>query len=529
MQSLQLLAISICILLAGCTHHEHKKSIEQKIQEIMPVSEPYIPIEPKVALPEAWTKRVSITIGKTCAIKELIGQLAKTCNAQVNMDAIDDKVGITYSAYNTPFLTVLKEICRLVKWKVHINNRGDVTVFNDEPYFYTHEVAFLVNTDSRPAPDDKQASTSIKDVTHLQSEVEINLWTEIEDNMQFLLDQDRYVKNRMLNENGTGKAVAQHNQYAQQQTKYSINKQAGVLIVYGTQAQHEQIANFLRDLHMRVASQVFIEVHILSVEMGNDKQNGIDLNLMPFLDGATPNAAGMPVAGAIVTKDVVSAIRFIEKFGPTTLIHSPRTMTRNNVPAIFKSIHDLVYYKISAYRNMSGRINSMGKVSKKILQNNQNSHVDYTSEAKIVTSGIILVVRPMIIDFAKRIVALRIRANVSREGKEVEDPIVNIMGGEVKSTHPTLAQQSLETTITLAHGEVATIGGLITEIDKPGEFSLGSGRFGVNAPANHRNQIMFVVSCRVDSRITADADADGRDLSRYELMHFSADNNALAS
>lgn len=512
-QARRIIICLICLLLAGCNNH-NKEAMQQKIDEIIPKSDVYVPPKSTIVIPDAWNMPVSIVIGQHSSIKNLLQQLASACHVKVNMDAIEDKTGITYIASNASFLNILKEICRLVHWKILINDRGEITVLDDAPYFYTHEVAFLVNADDAK---NTYYSANIDNELNHKTEVEINIWDEIENNIHFLLSgsDNKDVSDANYHENNQQYHTQNPDHHAK--VNYSINKQSGMLIVYGTQAQHEQIAHFLQDLHMRIASQIFIEVHILSVDIGTEERNGLSWQITPF-------GAFDAMNGEMLANSITDAIQFIQKFGPTTIIHSPRTMTRNNIPAIFKAVKEDVYYKISQHRHNLPSGNIIGK--KAIFQQNNLDTMEYSSEPKIIKSGIVLMIRPMIIDFINRIVALRLKANLSsKDGDAKCDPIVNIMAknATVQSEHPVLERKYIDTTITLKHGEAAIIGGLMEDKDLAGVFGLKGGKIQFHTNAQYQRQILFVVSCKVQPM--DQSNRQNNKLSQYEIMDFIVHND----
>ena len=479
------------LFIAGC---QEQKTVENKIVEMMPVKDD--PIElPQITLPDSWSKKLSVNIGKNSSIKDCLSHLAVAASASINMDYIEDKFGVIYVADDIPFFTIVKEICRLVKWRIRVNERGDITILDDNPYFHMHEVAFLVNTGNPISVSSNDSNTSTRRI-----EPEINLWTELEDNIKFLLLENN-VKDT------TGKRV-----------KYSINKQSGMLIVYGTQEQHEKIDMFLQDLNMRVASQVLIEMHILSVDLGEEQQNGIDCNILPFFVGDSSQSSMSSKdssASSPGINNVLAAIHFVKKFGPTTVVHSPKIMTRNNEPASFELCKNVPFYEVKARKNNVGRIalGSGVKGGKNLFLQGNDAHVDHSSEAKFIKSGISVLVRALIIDFAKRIVAIRLWPYLSSINGFVDDPLISIMGGQVKSSCPIVEKQCIETTITLSSGDVAIFGGLMIDEDEAGVLGFSKGRIIAKAPRIRKKQILFVVK---PTLILPD-NMNDQSLSKYEL------------
>lgn len=452
------------IILCGCNNNTTK--VDDKIKSI--TSNVTLPVQQhrEITCPESWQKKVSIYIGKESSIKELLTQLADVCGIHLNMEHIADKSGIIYSGIDLPFFIVLKNICRLVKWRMQINSFGDITILNDDPYFHSHEVAFLTNRGSMSVNNNQ----SIADhVANLKSSSDVDLWKEVESNIAFLLNSNT--------------------------VKHSINKQAGLLIVYATQAEHEQIASFLYDLHMRVASQVLIEAHIVSVSCGNEKPNHFGFNIGNFMKQS--NTA--QDANILIADNFVAAINFVYNMGPVTLIHSPTTMTMNNVPAMLFSWKKLVTYKITnrKYRHNKVITDQNKKTAKvlNILGDNDRSDTEFTSEPEFNNTGIALLVQPSIID--DHTVSIYVKPHLSWVVDKVQDPIISIMGGNVRSEMPVLEEQSIETTISLIDGQTAIIGGLNIENESYGSFRFTNSRLGFDLPEHFKKKVMILISCKI--------------------------------
>ena len=183
--------LACILLLAGCTNKvkvdpdlelprpNYKKVKRKSISDIMP---------------KAWQKEVSVSISESIGIKDVIARISNEVGASVNLSQVDNINGITYSARKISFLQMLKGICRICKWRLDIANNGEITIKKDEPYMYTHEVAFLSNLRRMKLLTNIQTinKTDSQDVgIALESENTLNLWTEVEENLLFFLNKEK--------------------------------------------------------------------------------------------------------------------------------------------------------------------------------------------------------------------------------------------------------------------------------------------------------------------------------------------------
>jgi hypothetical protein len=243
---LRKLLIVKLLLLSGCV----KKEIPQLSPEEdffkrnikIPEQKKRIPELPPY--PKQWKKKINISIGTGMPIKEFLRHAAIECGVSLNLDQVADFSGISYTAKNSEFMIILKNICRLAGWRIKINPSGDISVLRDSHYMHTHEVAFMCNlTKMKTSTNLKNFSKDERShVGDLSSETQLNLWGELEKNLMF-----------MLKEKDSG---------------YSLNKQGGLLIVNATQAEHENIARFIKNLTSfprTTSSGCFIEIECVAI------------------------------------------------------------------------------------------------------------------------------------------------------------------------------------------------------------------------------------------------------------------------
>jgi general secretion pathway protein D len=76
--------------------------------------------------------------------------------------------------------------------------------------------------------------------------------------------------------NATGTPVQTAAQARDADSFFTVNRQAGLVSVFGTQREHKAVAAYLEKLHTSVTSQVLIEAKILEVTLDDEFRFGID-------------------------------------------------------------------------------------------------------------------------------------------------------------------------------------------------------------------------------------------------------------
>ena len=442
------------LLLCGCT----KKPLVHSDFQLPHVPATFINRAKPTPVPKYWKKRVLISIGPSTPVKQMIQEIATAVGASVTMGDVPDLVGITYNAKNIPFLVALKTICRLAKWKISINKVGDISISKDEPYFYTHEVAFLsvlrkiklistINAVNKEKQEHDGVAT--------ESESTLDLWNEIETNLLFLLGNDK--------------------------SKYSLNKQGGMILIKATQAEHEKVASFLDVLHDRITAQVLIEAKIVEVILKDRYKNGIEWDTSIVYNADRTGMFDKPVA---IFENLVNSMNFLAHFGDLRTISNPRAVVLNNQHALFKEVTNNVYFKIS-----SAPVRDHAKGKKEVS-------VALNSVASVIPTGIVLVVHPSI-DFNTHEITLSIKPVISGVSKVEPDPAVSILGGKLNSGMPVVKEKTIETVVRIMSNKVAILGGLTSGEMQPGVFGISKGKFIANQGSTERRELVMVVTASI--------------------------------
>lgn len=255
---------------------------------------------------------------------------------------------------------------------------------------------------------------------------------------------------------------------------FAINRQAGIISVYTTQRKHAKIAKYLDAVQRNTSAQVLIEAKILEVTLSEQFRAGIDwdvafdgftstTNLTQNLidnTGLTSPLGALALTGArIGNLDIGAAVDFIDQFGSTRTLSSPRLTVLNNQNAILKVAENEVYFTIEIEREID-------------TQTNRETRT-YTSEVHTVPIGVIMSVQPSI-NTDTREVKMNLRPTVSRITRRVPDPAVDLQVAEIRatssstipqiqSTIPVVEVRELDSMVTMQSGDVLALGGLMQE------------------------------------------------------------------
>lgn len=262
---------------------------------------------------------------------------------------------------------------------------------------------------------------------------------------------------------------ARQQQQQEGQAKFSINKQAGIVSVYGTDRQHKEVNKYLEDLHKSVTSQVLIEAKVLEVGLTDEFAAGIDWSALEIPGGET--TLGFTIAGATkrpapepaidpsanfriayTGNDLSAVVDAISRFGTVRALASPRLTVLNNQSAVLNVATNQVYFEIS--------INT--------TTDNGVTTTDIDSDIRNVPEGILINVQPSV-DLDTRTVSLSVRPTVTRITEFVNDPAVAFavaqagVGSDIASPVPVVNVQEMDSVVRMHSGEAIVMGGLMQD------------------------------------------------------------------
>lgn len=375
-------------------------------------------------------KIISFSVTDEVSLKDVLIELGRV--AKIDID-IDPKVsgGIIINAQNKPLKEVIDRIATQGKLRYSYNN--DVLFFEpDTPYMKNYFVDYL--TDG-------------------------SLWGEVETNVNTILTNSE--------ESASSSSVFGEEEVAIEATStVSTNKSAGIITVFGTERQHDEVSQYLDDVYEMASAQVLIEAKIVEVNLNEEFRAGINWSLL----GANINSvASIPSAassGGITStgislfgSNLTASASALETFGTTRTIASPRLHAINNQSASLNFGDTIVYFDIDTNQDVTTTADS--------TTNNTTTISTTKQELDIGTQ---LEITPSINPRTKEI-TLSVKPTLSARGEDVIDPASSTQtytdaDGETQTllnSIPQVNTRTLDTIAKVKSGEVLVIGGLMRD------------------------------------------------------------------
>lgn len=353
-------------------------------------------------------KTISFSVTDEVPLKDVLIELGRISGIDVDLDpAIDG--GIILNATNRPFKEVIDRIATLGKLRYTYEN--NVLHFKrDTPFMKNYFVDYLIDG---------------------------QLWSDVETNLSAVLDNAQ-------TEDDTGAT-----------SSMSSNKSAGIISIFATETQHDQVAEYLSDVEESASAQVLIEAKIVEVVLNENYEAGISWTALADKIqgvGETSLGAGSAVTGiasklSLFSGNLTSTVNALETFGTTRTIASPRLHAINNQKASLNFSDTLVYFKIDSNQDVTTTSGATPVNTSTITSTKQE--LDVGTQLDITPS----------INIKTGYVTMNIKPTLSVLSGTVEDPA----SGTIKNNVPEVNSRVIETTAKIRSGEVLVIGGLMKD------------------------------------------------------------------
>ncbi|MDX2082475.1 MAG: hypothetical protein SFV53_00590 [Rickettsiales bacterium] len=380
-------------------------------------------------------KIISFSVTDQVPLKDVLIELGRVAKIDIDLDS-GITGGIDINAKNRPLKEVIDRIASLGKLRYSYQN-GILHFERDLPYSKNYFVDFLSGS---------------------------QLWTDVESNIAAILSDSSAVSTK-------GSSGSSSNNSAN--SRFTSNKSAGIISVYASRAQHQQISSYLDDVYKNSSAQVLIEAKVVEVTLSKEFDTGIDWNSKSFTTNASTTNAGFgntaaksvanfsgQVSGVklLGIKDLVGSIKTLELFGRTKAISSPRINAINNQKASLDFSQKKIYFTISASaaQSVSAATGSAG--------NNGVISSTITATKNEIDIGVKLDIIPSI-NLATNEITLDVKPKLSIDtGTVAIDPSVNpTTGVSLGNTVPIINTREISTIAKIQSGNILVIGGLLTE------------------------------------------------------------------
>ena len=413
-------------------------------------------------------RALSITTIETISIKEILDQLSGECGFSVVIKAGDkdatQTLSSTVSSLNIKGLT-LHEIFNILlsqndliysfRKNILSISSVDTRIFKVDYITSIREGRAVVKASADSAPVQVEGSTNTNSDTDIKNQENIIETTEKFDFWE-----------RMA---GEIEAIMNNGKEGFKAPLPVVNSNAGLVSVTGTKAQLERVQEYISKLNKSLKKQVMIDVRIVSVELNNEYQRGVDwskfdLSFNSYLGGnpLTPSQFTFgrwnethtawdivtpsmnPIRGGFILQGAVNinlegVINFLDTTGTTRVVSSPKIMTMNNQQALI-SVGDNINYQIT---------NTI------IGTETKTENVDIKQYSTFI--GILLNLLPEVSDDGK--IMLRINPSLNTF-KYKED---NIRQNTPRTIAPDTMQKKLSSVVHINSGDTVVLGGLISQ------------------------------------------------------------------
>ena len=421
-------------------------------------------------------RSLSITTIETISIKEILDQLSGECSFSVVIKAGDkdatETLSSTVSSLNIKDLT-LHEIFNILLSQ------------NDLIYSFRKNILSISSVDTRIFKVDyitsiREGRAVVKasaDSAPVQVDGAGNTDTDTNNQENIIQTTEKFdFWEKMA---GEIEAIMNNGKEVFKAPPPVVNSNAGLVSVTGTKAQLERVDEYISKLNKSLKKQVMIDVRIVSVELNNEYQRGVDwskfdLSFNSYLGGKPSNLASQggqqatpsqftfgrwneahtdwdiitpsmnPIRGGFILEGAVNinldgVINFLDTTGTTRVVSSPKIMTMNNQQALI-SVGDNINYQI---------LNSVSGLETGIVT------LDVEQYSTFI--GILLNLLPEISDDGK--IMLRINPSLN-SFKYQED---NRRQTTPRTIAPDTMQKKLSSVVHINSGDTVVLGGLISQ------------------------------------------------------------------
>ncbi|CAA6605603.1 Type II and III secretion system protein [Rhodospirillaceae bacterium LM-1] len=260
---------------------------------------------------------------------------------------------------------------------------------------------------------------------------------------------------------------------------HSVNKQAGLVTIFGNSRQQKLVKAYLDQVKAAISTQVLIEAKVVEVTLADAFKTGINwrsltdrnINFAAPLGISSTTATGstvttLPTTGPPFTafntattgvmtlgylnQDIGALVSLIKEFGTVRTLSSPRLTVMNNQTAVLKVAENEVYFRTEIQTTV----------------NNGVSSTNYTSTMNTVPIGLVMTVQPSV-NLDTDEIALGMRPTISRIARRVNDPAVDLQaaaaGSTITSAVPVVEVREMDSVVTIPTGRTIIMGGLMQE------------------------------------------------------------------
>lgn len=258
-----------------------------------------------------------------------------------------------------------------------------------------------------------------------------------------------------------------------------INPVAGTVTVMATERQQAYVQQYIDSVMASVQRQVLIEATIVEVALNDNFKAGVDwsrlgsngglkgftlrqnltgvANLLQPTNVVGAGASVLSTPGFILgynntnspLGNIAASISWLQTFGDTKVLSSPKIMALNNQSALLKVVDNTVYFKVEV---TAATLSATGTVI---------SPATYTTTPQNVSVGVVMSVTPQINENGN--VSLNVRPTISRIIDFVNDPNPDLAKAGVSNLVPQIQVREMESVLQVDSGQTVVLGGLMQD------------------------------------------------------------------
>ena len=491
--------------------YEKKQFIKEKITEIAK-SVVKKEIESKKSIADqmgpSGSRKISVSIDETVAIKDAIMEVSNLTGIDVEVDP-EVEGSIIISVKNTKAADVFERMAELAQLNISVKG-GVIRFTSNKSFTKNYSVSFIDNMNTGI-----NNSQMISPSVGTNGNINVNPYNNQQLNQGFnainpmannIYGNQQYGMNGMggnMNMMGFNGGVGMNSltslqsssviggfnmnnsmwdqfenglKYIVSQKKdvsYSINKQAGIVTLRAPLIIHKEFEEYIDKVKKVATTQILVEVRLVEVKLNDEFATGVNFN-GNIGDGnwgisnkfnATPQSAisKTPFAITFSGGGLNAAVQFLQSFGTTKAIASPRLNVMNNQKSRLSFAKDSVYFAIqpqlqNQYINMSGT--TSGATNPIIVQSTMHT----------VPIGVILDLQATA-DIEKDEITMNIRPVLSSIVDYANDPAATFLsslntvsaGSQITNAIPVIEKKELNSTLRIKSGDIMVIGGFNEE------------------------------------------------------------------
>lgn len=389
-------------------------------------------ITAKKGLNQKWrTILYNVIINKSDPIV-FLQETAKSLGLNINFLATDIEISkdFFYKSNQKSFIDIILDIILQLNLKITINDLN-ASITTDSVYFCAYPLKDL------PGSQSVGSSTGVQN--NFDSAEHISTQSEYSNKIDYYSEIDKNLKDLFQ---------------GVEDSKYSINKQGGVLIVIATQKMHRQISSYLASLSKNMNDEILVEANIMEVTLDKGYDMGVgwkqiinscsDLNYIGI--GSGQSTLLTMNNGSEFLLNLLNA-----NYKKVKSISNPRLLLANNHSGVFKAVENYPYFDYRIDTIDGGRHHTPTQSKRADLKNAVVGVTLYVHVLKLDEDRVKIYFKPSVTEISQL---------VDHAGYKY---LTNSSSSEDCPKIPILRTREMDSTITLENGQSVIIGGLIVE------------------------------------------------------------------